>query len=116
MTIRARLFQRLCRQHPLRRQIYPSCAAKFVARMAHLERFCSVSAANFESMLVCIAKTFNGLFMLLTTSPGCCGAIVDPANVESWTCELCQNEETLEASLVFIMISSQRHDLITMIM
>ncbi|KAF8628715.1 hypothetical protein AX17_005937 [Amanita inopinata Kibby_2008] len=31
---------------------------------------------------------------------GTCGAIVDPAAVESWTCELCRNEETLEASII----------------
>lgn len=26
---------------------------------------------------------------------------MEPAAVEKWICELCQNEETLEASLVF---------------
>ncbi|KIL69139.1 hypothetical protein M378DRAFT_98405 [Amanita muscaria Koide BX008] len=30
---------------------------------------------------------------------GTCGAVVDPATVESWMCEMCQNEETLEASI-----------------
>ncbi|KAJ2911836.1 hypothetical protein MD484_g8581, partial [Candolleomyces efflorescens] len=30
---------------------------------------------------------------------GSIGAIVDPTSVESWTCELCENEETLEASI-----------------
>ncbi|TFK39718.1 hypothetical protein BDQ12DRAFT_697826 [Crucibulum laeve] len=30
---------------------------------------------------------------------GSIGAIVDPAQVENWTCELCENEETLEASI-----------------
>ncbi|EIW75100.1 hypothetical protein CONPUDRAFT_112361 [Coniophora puteana RWD-64-598 SS2] len=29
---------------------------------------------------------------------GCCGAVLDDNNVESWTCDMCQNEETLEAS------------------
>lgn len=32
--------------------------------------------------------------------PGSIGAVVDPANVDSWVCELCENEETLEASVV----------------
>ncbi|RDB15348.1 Lid2 complex component snt2 [Hypsizygus marmoreus] len=31
---------------------------------------------------------------------GSCGAIVDPAQLENWTCELCSNEETLEASVI----------------
>ncbi|CCM01335.1 uncharacterized protein FIBRA_03384 [Fibroporia radiculosa] len=31
---------------------------------------------------------------------GSCGVIVDAATVESWVCELCANEKTLEASLV----------------
>ncbi|KAJ7931676.1 PHD-zinc-finger like domain-containing protein [Mycena leptocephala] len=30
---------------------------------------------------------------------GACGAIVDPESVDNWVCELCQNEETQEASL-----------------
>ncbi|KAJ3506376.1 hypothetical protein NLJ89_g6899 [Agrocybe chaxingu] len=30
---------------------------------------------------------------------GICGAVVDPTAIDSWTCELCENEETLEASL-----------------
>jgi len=30
---------------------------------------------------------------------GSCGAVVDPALLESWTCELCSNEESLEASI-----------------
>src|SRR5260370_550557 len=30
---------------------------------------------------------------------GACG-IVDPGSIESWTCDLCQNEKTAEASLV----------------
>ncbi|KAJ6619944.1 hypothetical protein B0H10DRAFT_1912520 [Mycena sp. CBHHK59/15] len=30
---------------------------------------------------------------------GACGAVVDPESVDSWVCELCQNEETQEASL-----------------
>ncbi|KAF8902398.1 hypothetical protein CPB84DRAFT_1678860 [Gymnopilus junonius] len=30
---------------------------------------------------------------------GAIGAIVDPANVDSWVCELCENEEILEASV-----------------
>lgn len=32
-------------------------------------------------------------------SSGACG-IVDPGSVESWICDLCQNEKTAEASLV----------------
>lgn len=31
---------------------------------------------------------------------GSCGAIVDPSAVEKWVCELCENEKTLEASVV----------------
>lgn len=31
---------------------------------------------------------------------GTCGANVDQGSVDSWTCELCDNEETLEASVV----------------
>ncbi|KII85994.1 hypothetical protein PLICRDRAFT_56467 [Plicaturopsis crispa FD-325 SS-3] len=31
--------------------------------------------------------------------PGSCGAVVDPATKETWMCELCENEKTLEASL-----------------
>lgn len=31
---------------------------------------------------------------------GSIGAVVDPASVGDWTCELCENEETLEASIV----------------
>ncbi|KAJ7696471.1 hypothetical protein B0H17DRAFT_929204 [Mycena rosella] len=30
---------------------------------------------------------------------GACGAVVDPDSVDSWVCELCQNDETQEASL-----------------
>ncbi|KAJ7504211.1 hypothetical protein B0H11DRAFT_2154460 [Mycena galericulata] len=30
---------------------------------------------------------------------GACGAVVDPESVDAWVCELCQNEETQEASL-----------------
>ncbi|OCH85881.1 hypothetical protein OBBRIDRAFT_890870 [Obba rivulosa] len=30
---------------------------------------------------------------------GACGVVTDPSTVESWVCELCQNEKTLEASL-----------------
>ncbi|PCH36401.1 hypothetical protein WOLCODRAFT_81894 [Wolfiporia cocos MD-104 SS10] len=30
---------------------------------------------------------------------GSCGVVPDPATVESWVCELCANEKTLEASL-----------------
>ncbi|KAF8997921.1 hypothetical protein BDQ17DRAFT_1362847 [Cyathus striatus] len=30
---------------------------------------------------------------------GSCGAIVDPSAVEAWSCELCENEDTLEASI-----------------
>jgi hypothetical protein len=33
---------------------------------------------------------------------GACGAIVDPESVDNWVCELCQNEETQEASLVLV--------------
>lgn len=36
---------------------------------------------------------------------GSCGAIVDPALLDSWTCELCNNEESLEASIVGTPIS-----------
>lgn len=31
---------------------------------------------------------------------GTCGAIVDPTLADSWVCELCENDETLEASIV----------------
>jgi hypothetical protein len=34
-----------------------------------------------------------------SSSLGACG-IVDPGSIESWTCDLCQNEKTAEASLV----------------
>ncbi|KAK2464013.1 hypothetical protein APHAL10511_003957 [Amanita phalloides] len=30
---------------------------------------------------------------------GTCGAVIDPAAVDSWVCELCENAETLEASI-----------------
>ncbi|KAF8159372.1 hypothetical protein B0H34DRAFT_654907 [Crassisporium funariophilum] len=30
---------------------------------------------------------------------GTCGAIVDPGSLDAWTCELCENEETMEASI-----------------
>ncbi|EAU90390.2 ZNF1 [Coprinopsis cinerea okayama7 len=30
---------------------------------------------------------------------GCVGAVVGPAKVDEWTCELCENEETMEASI-----------------
>ena len=33
------------------------------------------------------------------THAGSIGAVVDPASVADWTCELCENEETLEASV-----------------
>ncbi|KAH9945765.1 hypothetical protein B0H21DRAFT_860461 [Amylocystis lapponica] len=29
-----------------------------------------------------------------------CGVVVDPSTVESWTCDLCANDKTLEASLI----------------
>ena len=44
---------------------------------------------------------------LFTTGIGCCGAIVDPANVESWICELCENEESLESSVVSALFLSR---------
>lgn len=31
---------------------------------------------------------------------GACGVSLDPATVDSWVCDLCQNEKSLEASLV----------------
>ncbi|RDX51269.1 hypothetical protein OH76DRAFT_1505916 [Lentinus brumalis] len=31
---------------------------------------------------------------------GACGAIPDPATKDSWVCDLCQNEQSLEASLI----------------
>ncbi|KAG5725072.1 Lid2 complex component snt2 [Termitomyces sp. T112] len=31
---------------------------------------------------------------------GSCGEIADPAQLEHWTCELCRNQETLEASVI----------------
>jgi hypothetical protein len=55
-----------------------------------------------------MSKTLSLCFALLTATLGCCGAIVDPPDVESWTCELCQNEDTLEASLVFIKVICRR--------
>ncbi|TFK29580.1 hypothetical protein FA15DRAFT_677545 [Coprinopsis marcescibilis] len=30
---------------------------------------------------------------------GCVGALVDPGTLDDWSCELCENEETLEASI-----------------
>jgi hypothetical protein len=56
-----------------------------------------------------MSKMLNRCFALLTAALGCCGAIVDPPDVQSWTCELCQNEDTLEASLVFIKVICRRH-------
>lgn len=37
---------------------------------------------------------------------GACGAIVPPESVDDWICELCQNEETQEASLVLCYLIS----------
>lgn len=41
-------------------------------------------------------------YILPYTYSSCLGAcgIVDPGSIESWTCDLCQNEKTAEASLV----------------
>lgn len=52
-------------------------------------------------------------------SSGACG-IVDPGSVESWICDLCQNEKTAEASLVsrpcfFFSLYSHPHDHRTLI-
>jgi hypothetical protein len=51
-------------------------------------------------------------------SLGACG-IVDPGSVESWICDLCQNEKTAEASLVsrsgFISYVPHPHDHRTLI-
>lgn len=35
---------------------------------------------------------------------GAYGAVVDPESVDAWVCELCQNEETQEASLVLLSL------------
>lgn len=49
---------------------------------------------------------------------GACG-IVDPGSVESWICDLCQNEKTAEASLVsrsgFLSYVPHAHDHRTLI-
>jgi hypothetical protein len=34
---------------------------------------------------------------------GACGAVVEPGAVQSWRCEVCENEETLEALMVCIV-------------
>ena len=56
----------------------------------------------------CQTRVHSGEFRLshscmlpdtLSSSSGACG-IVDPGSIESWTCDLCQNEKTAEASLV----------------
>jgi hypothetical protein len=51
------------------------------------------------------------LFIRFDAYSSCLGAcgIVDPGSVESWTCDLCQNEKTAEASLV-------RHYLVTLLL
>ncbi|KAG6900023.1 hypothetical protein C0993_004080 [Termitomyces sp. T159_Od127] len=36
----------------------------------------------------------------LRVHAGSCGEIADPAQLEQWTCELCRNQETLEASVI----------------
>jgi hypothetical protein len=44
-----------------------------------------------------------GIFLILSThthTPGTIGVHVDPSAVDAWVCELCENEETLEASIV----------------
>ncbi|KAI0091489.1 hypothetical protein BDY19DRAFT_991192 [Irpex rosettiformis] len=35
----------------------------------------------------------------LRVHPGACGVVVDAATFDNWTCELCQNDKSLEASL-----------------
>ena len=56
----------------------------------------------------CQTRVHSGEFRLshsymlpdtLSSSSGACG-IVDPGSIESWTCDLCQNEKTAEVSLV----------------
>ncbi len=43
--------------------------------------------------------------------PGVCGAVVSPEDVEKWRCDLCSNDENLEASLVSSDIFDLLHDL-----
>lgn len=83
--------------------IYPYCDVMLVGRMAHRVESWNVSNVNFVSTQVCIVPTTA--LLQLTKPSGCCGVVVDPANINSWICELCQNEETLEASLVRVPIS-----------
>ncbi|KAF8892173.1 hypothetical protein BD779DRAFT_1670511 [Infundibulicybe gibba] len=46
-----------------------------------------------------IGKVLQCQRCTLRVHAGCYGAIVDPASVDSWLCEICQNEDTLEASV-----------------
>ena len=45
------------------------------------------------------ARDHPGVLKRIPHILGACG-IVDPGSIESWTCDLCQNEKTAEASLV----------------
>ena len=64
-----------------------------------LVRCSSVKSAKRVSILVSLTKHH---YILRDMYPPCLGAcgIVDPGSIESWTCDLCQNEKIAEASLV----------------
>ena len=57
-------------------------------------------------MLVSLGFVGVRVEQLLKYISGTVGAIVDAGNAESWICELCENEETQEASMVSISIHS----------
>jgi len=53
-------------------------------------------------MLVCFCTLlpFLGFSLIYVSSAASYGVVIEPSEVDSWMCEICQNEDTLESSIV----------------
>ena len=93
------------RPHHRRRQVMaPRSTAVSLVTSTVLERSSSAKNVRRASILVSSNRAYcvNLPHLHADTYTACSGAcgIVDPGSIESWTCDLCQNEKTAEVSLV----------------
>ena len=100
MTCRSRLAL-LCNQphHQWCLQPRRSNASLATNRVRSARSFDAKSANSGLMQVCCIPFPSRRLG---SPQSGCVGAVVGPAKVDEWTCELCENEETMEASIVGI--------------
>jgi hypothetical protein len=82
--------------HPLR----PSFGALRAKRTGPWGKLSSAANATSVCMLVGAYSPSGQRLNRLHVFEGSCGVSVDKSAVESWLCELCNNEKTQEASLV----------------